>query len=281
MAEQKFFRIFPVLLLVILTLCGCHHPNDRYPEEHPEPWTPSDIELMLGGEDPMEGFNRSMFSCTDFLMCYAADPLGRVYTTVFPRPFITHFDNVCVNLEYPGRAVSSLLQAEWQAAGTETVRFLANSTLGIIGIFDVARAWWQIPPAEADFGQAFATWGIGPGHTLILPLASSLNGRDLIGLLFDTAFDLKTYIPYAGYVTFLNRMTVAQSGYAMVVDNAVDPYRNYRQLMLVRRELHLRMWFYKEAYRRIRQWEEMQEASQEGGEETIAEYALSQGMIQA
>ena len=272
---RKFFcrsKLFILLILLAAVLCGCHHPYDRYPDEHPEPWTPSDIEMMLGGEDPLEGFNRSMFSCTDFLMCYVADPLGRVYTTIFPRPFITHFNNVCVNLEYPGRAVSSLLQAEWHAAGTETLRFLANSTLGIAGIFDVAQAWWYIPPAEADFGQAFARWGIGPGHTLILPLAPTLNGRDLIGLLFDTAFDLKTYIPYAGYATFLNRMTLAQSAYSMVTDSSVDPYKNYRQMMLVRRELQLRMWFYKEAYRQMEAWQAEQKAKEDGTFAAPAEY---------
>lgn len=246
----KCKKVVPLLLLVFL-LCGCHHPFEEIPEAHPLAWTPTEVEIMLGGEDPMEGFNRSMFSCTDFLMTYGADPLGRVYTTIFPRPFITHFNNVCVNLEYPARAMSLLLQARWSAAGTESLRFLANTTLGIAGIFDVAKSWWSIYPAEADFGQAFASWGIGPGETFILPVAPSMNGRDLLGLLFDTAFDLKTYIPYAGYATFLNRMTIAQNGYAGVVDGAFDPYKNYRQLMLVRRELQLRHWFYEETLRRI------------------------------
>ncbi|MBO5667638.1 MAG: VacJ family lipoprotein [Lentisphaeria bacterium] len=252
---MKIFLILTAAAVTVI-LCGCHHPYDRFPEEHPEAWTPSEVELMLGGEDPIEGFNRSMFSCTHFAMNYIADPLGRVYCTIFPRPFITHFHNVCVNLEYPARAISSLLQAEWQAAGTESLRFLANTTLGIAGIFDVAQAWWHIPPAQADFGQAFAKWGIGPGHTVILPFAPSMNARDHIGLLFDTAFDIKTYIPYAGYATFLNRLTVAHNGYAPVVESAADPYKNYRQLMLIKRELELRMWFYKEAQKQLSRYRE-------------------------
>ena len=258
--KRTVFLTAVVLLTLIFN--GCHHPYDRFPEEHPEAWTPSEIELMLGGEDPLEGFNRSMFSCTDFAMNYIADPLGRVYCSIFPRPFITHFHNVCVNLDYPARAVSSLLQAEWQAAGTDTLRFLINSTLGIAGIFDVAQSWWYIPPAHADFGQAFARWGIGPGHTLILPFAPSMNGRDHLGLLFDTAFDIKTYIPYAGYATFLNRMTVAHNGYVSVVNSAADPYKNYRQMMLVKRELELRMWFYKEAQRQLKEYREQAEAAE-------------------
>lgn len=250
-SRWRRFILTALAVCVTAAFAGCHHPYDRVPEIHAEPWTPSEIENMLGGSDPLEGFNRSMFSCTHFLMSYVADPLGRVYTTIFPRPFIKHFNNLCVNLEYPARLFSSLLQAEWQAAGTETLRFLANTTLGIAGIFDVALAWWNIPPAEADFGQAFARWGIGPGETLILPLLPAVNGRDLTGTLFDTAFDIKTYIPYAGYATFLNRMVIAQHGYDQIVNDSLDPYKNYRQMMLLRRELQLQMWFYRESRRQI------------------------------
>ena len=251
---RRNFRSWAVALLAavaVLTLSGCWHPQNDVPEEHPGVWTPSEVENLLGGEDPLERFNRPMFACTDFLMNFVADPLGRIYTTILPRPVIEHFNNVCVNLEYPARLFSSLFQAEWKIAGTETVRFLANSTLGIAGIFDVSMAWWQIPPAEADFGQTFACWGFGPGETLMLPIAPTVNGRDFIGLIFDTAFDLKTYIPYAGYATFLNRMVIAQRKYDQAVSGALDPYKNYRQLMLVRRELQLQFYFYHEAQRQI------------------------------
>lgn len=259
------FRSWAVALLAALavfTLSGCWHPENDVPEEHPGVWTPSEVENLLGGEDPLERFNRPMFACTDFLMCYVADPLGRIYTTILPRPIIEHFNNVCVNLEYPARLFSSLFQAEWKIAGTETVRFLANSTLGIAGIFDVSMAWWMIPPAEADFGQTFARWGIGPGETFMLPIAPTVNGRDFIGLIFDTAFDLKTYIPYAGYATFLNRMVIAQRKYDQAVSGALDPYKNYRQLMLVRRELQLQFYFYREAQRQIAEFKRKAEAEE-------------------
>ena len=79
-------RLVPVLLaaFVLLGVAGCHHPAERYPEAHPEAWTPTDVETMLGGDDPCEPWNRSMFACTDFLMDYVADPVGRVYTSIFP-----------------------------------------------------------------------------------------------------------------------------------------------------------------------------------------------------
>ena len=127
----KFFSgVLIAAFAVTLFLSGCHHPVKDFPENHPGAWTATDVETMLGGSDPLEPWNRSMFSCTDFLMNYVADPVGRVYTTIFPRPFIEHFNNLCVNLEYPARAVSTLLRAEWGAAGDETLRFLINTTIG-------------------------------------------------------------------------------------------------------------------------------------------------------
>lgn len=254
--RKSIFFSWTLLAAVAVTIffTGCHHPVKDFPEAHPGAWTATDVETMLGGDDPMEPWNRSMFSCTDFLMNYVADPLGRVYTTIFPRPFIEHFNNVCVNLEFPARAISTLLRAEWAAAGDETLRFLINTTIGIVGIFDVAQSWFHIPSSDADFGSTFAHWGIGSGHSFMLPIAPVLNGRDLLGLLFDSAFDLKSYIPYAGYATFLNKMVIAQSAYDSVSGGALDPYKNFRQVMLLRKELQIRLWF----YRQIKQYIAMQ-----------------------
>ncbi|MBR7103427.1 MAG: VacJ family lipoprotein, partial [Lentisphaeria bacterium] len=211
----------------------------------PEKITLSVLENHLAGEDPCEGFNRSMFAVTSCLMDYLADPLGRIYCSIFPRPFIEHFNNVCVNLEFPARAVSCLLRAEWMGAGHETARFLINLTVGIAGIFDPAEHWWKIHSTDSDFGQAFAVWGIGPGPTFILPVSPALNVRDTVGLLFDAAFDLKTYIPYSGWATALNRMVIAHRAYQQVVEGSNDRYKNYRELALMGRELKLRMWRYR------------------------------------
>lgn len=252
------------LTAVLLLGSACHHPEAAYEHTPGTAWTPSEVETMLGGDDPMEGFNRSMFACTDFAMNYIADPLGRVYTTIFPRFFIEHFHNVCVNLEYPARVMSCLLQAEWRAAGDETIRFFANTTLGIAGIFDVAQYWWNIPSSRAEFGQTFYRWGIGPGETFMLPFVPTVNGRDTLGLIFDSAFDLKTYIPYAGYATALNRMVMAQQSYDQVAGGAQDPYKSFRQALLIQRELQKKLWFYHDIKRQISEFQSKAVKTQEG-----------------
>lgn len=226
--------------------------KEKEPEEDSAPalpahegaWTPSELEHTLGGDDPIEGFNRAMFSCTDFIMNYFVDPVGRVYTSILPRPVIEKFNNLCVNLEFPTRAFSCLFRAEWRGAGDETVRFFVNTTLGIAGLFDPAADWFDFYSTESDFGQTFAAWGIGPGCTLILPLMSTLNVRDTVASIFDMAFDIKTYIPYAGYATALNRMVIAHRSYSKAVEGSSDPYKSYRELALLRRELQMRMFFY-------------------------------------
>ncbi len=230
------------LLLFVSAGCASAAPD---PEPHGTPWTASELENAIAGEDPIEGFNRSMFACTDFIMDYVADPLGRLYTSILPRPFIDHFDNLCVNLEFPARAFSCLARAEWEGAGDETMRFFINITLGIGGFFDPAGEWFEIYSTDSDFGQTFAAWGIAPGCTLILPLMSSTNVRDAAGSIFDTAFDLKTYIPFAGYATTLNRMVVAHRAYKPVVEGAADPYKAFRELMILRRALLQKQFFYR------------------------------------
>ena len=250
----KFLLLLPLLGLLHFGV-GCASVNSETQDDFPEFGsgnlvTISALEREFGGDDPCENFNRAMFAVTDFGMCYIADPLGRIYCTILPRPLIECIDNFCLNLEYPARVVGCLLQAEWRGAGDETVRFLCNSTLGIGGLFDPARHWFNFYSTEVNFGQTFAAWGIGPGCTFILPFSPALNIRDNVGLLFDTALDGKTYIPYCGTATFLNRMTVAQHAYAQVTDDSFDPYKTYRPMALLARELKQQLWNYRYLNRR-------------------------------
>ena len=227
----------------LLLLAGCATAEPPAPPEGP--WTPSELITEVAGNDPIEGFNRSMFAVTDFGMDYIVDLLGRFYTSLLPRPAIEKIDNLCVNLEFPGRAISCLGRAEFAGARDESYRFLINTTVGVAGLFDPAANWWDIYSTRSDFGQMFAAWGIGPGCTFILPFLMSQNVRDTVGCVFDMAFDLKTYIPYAGSATALNRAVMAHRGYEQAVAGSADRYRTFRETMLVQRQHQLEMYFYK------------------------------------
>lgn len=240
MAKKLLCALLPILL-VCLTACT----SDRvYLEQDPAlGWYPSRVENELAGPDPLEGFNRTMFSINDFCMEWIADPVARGYGSIMPRPAINALERVCLNLEWPARFITTLGSAEWKGCWDETCRFFINTTLGVAGIFDVAEWWFDIHSTESDFGQMFAIWGIGPGCTFILPFCRGTNVRDTVGFVFDCAFDIKTYLPYT-YLATLNRFVVNQQAYAPIVNGSSDRYKTYRAVITVYRQNQLARWSY-------------------------------------
>ena len=239
--KKNFRCLLTLLLLSVFCLCGCRAPLSEEP--HNAPWTLSELENRTAGSDPIEPFNRATFAVQHVLMEYPIDWIGRIYTSILPRPVITAVNNLCLNLEFPARAVSCLLRAEWRGSWHELLRFLANSTLGIAGLFDVGRYWFGLYTTDSDFGQSFHAWGIDPGCTFIFPFLPRVNVRDTVGFAFDCAFDAKTYIPYSSVVR-LNQVIVAQEAYHDAVAGAGDPYKTFREGMVLRRELQNRLWLY-------------------------------------
>lgn len=258
-------------LFLLLAGTGCATPLSEEPASPGTALNLSVLENEVGGADPIEGANRVMFAVTDFCMDYIVDFIGRIYCTILPRPIIDGLDNVCTNLEFPARAISCLLSAEWRGAGDETVRFFANSIIGIGGIFDVAGAWWGFYNTDSNFGQAFAAWGIDPGCTLTLPLTRTINVRDTVGSVFDAAFDIKTYIPYCGYITTINRLIVAHRDYIPIVEGSEDRYKTFRQLMLAYREVQQKKQVYRNRNARYAAEKEARQAAEREAELAAAE----------
>lgn len=256
--STKFLLLLAASLMLLFT--GCTVVQENITPEEQSTISLSRIQNTYAGADPIEPFNRSMFAVTDFCMSYILDPLGRVYCTILPRPVIECIDNACINLEFPARAVSCLLRAEWGGALDETVRFFVNTIVGIAGFFDPAKHWLHIYSTESNFGQAFATWGIAPGCTFILPFSSAANVRDTVGLLFDMAFDCKTYIPYCGWATGLNRAIMAQDKYSSAFDGMRDPYKGFTAYSVLSNEMGRQLWGYR--YRNAL-WDEWKKRAQE------------------
>lgn len=199
--------------------------------------------LAAASSDPIEGFNRSMFFCTDTLMTYVAKPIGWIWGTVLPRPVIQCIENACHNLAWPGRLISSLGCADWESAGVETVRFLTNSTIGIAGLFDPAQYWFNFYKTDAGFDRMFWKWGIGTGCRFLLPLADTADIRETVGMAFDSVLDIRTYLPYSSWA-YVNNVVFAEDAYASAMRGAADPYRTYLTYHMILRELERGKWFY-------------------------------------
>ena len=92
--------------------------------------TMADVTEELGGDDPIEPFNRSMFAVNDVLMQYLVCPISWVYGSILPEQVIRRIDMASDNLAFPGRMVSCFLQAKWKYGGTEFTYDASGRRLG-------------------------------------------------------------------------------------------------------------------------------------------------------
>jgi phospholipid-binding lipoprotein MlaA len=143
--------------------------------------------------DPLEGFNRKMFSFNLFLAHKLLEPTARAYRWAVPKPGRRSVTNFLNNLDTPVLFANDVLQGDMNEAGVTTARFLSNSTIGVGGLFDPAKGWWGLDRRNEDFGQTLGVWGVGSGPYLMLPLLGPSNPRDLTGRAVDQAFDPLTW----------------------------------------------------------------------------------------
>jgi phospholipid-binding lipoprotein MlaA len=147
--------------------------------------------------DPWEKFNEKMFTFNYNMDKYVLKPVAKGYNFIMPDMFQTMIDNAFTNLRMPSRFVNKVLQWKLLDATKEMGRFIINSTLGIGGLFDVARQEMGLERQRADFGQTLGIWGVGPGPYLVLPFLPPLTVRDGIGYGADGAMNpLYYYIPF-------------------------------------------------------------------------------------
>jgi len=152
--------------------------------------------------DPLEGINRAIFALDMDLDDALFKPSAYVYRWVVPKPGRKGIRNILNNLDSPVIFANDILQGEWSRAGTTTARFGLNSTLGLLGLFDVAKAI-GLPRHDEDFGQTLAADGdVGAGPYLVLPILGPTNFRDLTGKVIDLAFDPLTWMGGSNAQTF-------------------------------------------------------------------------------
>ena len=193
-------------------------------------------------EDPWEGFNEKMFNFNrEVLDRFLLKPVATAWDFIFPdfvqRGFHNMFDNVAV----VRRVVNNGLQLKLTGAATELARFTINSTVGLVGFFDVAKDAFGIEQKDEDTGQTFGVWGMGPGPYLVLPFLPPLTVRDGIGYAFDAAMTPYSYfIPFWGSIIETGTNTVNERSlnldrFERVAESTVDLYGAVRNAYLQRR----------------------------------------------
>ena len=146
----------------------------------------TDGEINLSNNNPkqikdcFEGFNRTTFALNQGLDKVIFKPIAKAYRTL-PSPVRTGTNNVLVNLSSLVTIPNNVLQGEIKTAGVNTGRFIINTTVGILGIFDVATKMGFSEYEKEDYGQTLGVWGVGPGCYLVLPVLGPSTVRDTAG----------------------------------------------------------------------------------------------------
>lgn len=144
--------------------------------------------------DPLEGVNRTTLKINDVADRVILEPVAKGYRAVTPSAGRTVVANFLRNLNSPVVIGNQILQGDVQGTANATGRFVINSLAGFGGILDLA-AEGGIEHEPEDFGQTLATWGVGDGMFVMLPLMGPSTLRDTSGMLVDGYADpLRTYL---------------------------------------------------------------------------------------
>ncbi|MFC1602065.1 VacJ family lipoprotein [Pseudomonadota bacterium] len=174
MGYKHFHRRLATLVLVsstLLLLAGC-----------------STIDNYDDPRDPLERYNRFMYSVNDTLDNTLITPLAKGYKAVLPTPVNRGITNVFNNLVDLTSVLNNVLQFKFNHAVSGLGRVLVNTTIGVGGLVDIASEQ-DLPRYREDFGQTLGSWGAGPGPYIVLPLLGSSDVRDTFGLVVDWYVD--------------------------------------------------------------------------------------------
>jgi phospholipid-binding lipoprotein MlaA len=197
--------------------------------------------------DPWERFNEKMFWLNrEVLDRYVLKPVATAWDFVLPDVAQRGVHNVLDNLAVVRRVVNNALQLKFNWAATEAARFGINSTIGLVGLFDVAKEGFGIDQRDEDTGQTFGVWGMGPGPYLVLPFLPPLTLRDAVGFVIDSAmtpyvYFIPWYATFAGTATnIVNERSLNLDRYERVAEATVDLYSAVRNAYLQRRAAEIK-----------------------------------------
>jgi len=227
---RRFVAAGAIAAAGLLALAPAARAEDQIPTV-PAAATGGDTTTAAAVYDPIEGFNRGSFKVGMGLDKAIFSPIAHGYLAVTPKVVRNRVSNAVYNLGEPNTVMNHVLQGKPKRAMRSTTRFIVNSTVGVLGLFDVA-AKMHLPPRGADFGQTFGVWGMGPGAYLYAPGMGPLNVRDGVGRVLDIVTDpVSLYV--GGFGTDFGK---ARTGVTIVdlraatdpafhaLEDAADPY---------------------------------------------------------
>ncbi len=186
----------------------------------------------LNKSDPYENINRKVYSFNDSVDDYVAKPVADAYKFITPDFVENGVSNFFNNLKNVNVVANDLLQGKFKQSGLDTGRFLMNTTLGMAGLFDVAKTV-GLEQNDEDFEQTLAVWGVPQGHYIVLPLLGPITMRGIPGAVFDTAANPVNYVGIpAQALSLINTRANAEGSLKFIDEAALDPYVFTRESFL-------------------------------------------------
>jgi phospholipid-binding lipoprotein MlaA len=232
----KPFHPLSLRLLVSLALAVLVFSEVVWAEDFLNDESYADKVAVTEAYDPIEPFNRAIFTFNDKMFIWVLNPVATGYSKVLPSDIRGCVGNFFYNLGEPVRAVNCLLQGRLRDSGSVASRFFINTTAGILGLADPASDEFKIARKKASFGQTFSVWGIGDGFYLVVPLLGSSTLRDFSGDVIE-AFATTSYYPWNDDVVTsvaifgvqdINYLSLHLGVYEDIKSMSFDPYVAFR-----------------------------------------------------
>ncbi len=212
-----------------------------YPEKG-EGTNPPAVVSMEEYKDPLEIINRPIFKFNDVTYRYLLSPLAHGYQSVVPDPVDKSLGKFFTNLKEPMYSLNNLFQGRPGGFGTSLLRFGINSTLGLLGFFDPAAAWWGIEQRPSTLRDTLAFYGVGYGAYLVLPVLGPSDLRDGASLTFEyfthpaTYMDDRTAALALRSADGFHKRAPLLADYPNMLEGAEDRYEFLRNLYLQREQ---------------------------------------------
>lgn len=217
-------KMASIVIVIFLGACASQPESPNTASADPDPW---------------EGFNRKVFVFNMKLDSWVLKPTAKGYDFITPDPVQKGIGNFFDNIGEVPNVVNDVFQWKWKRAGLDSSRFVINSTVGLLGFFDVASVWGIEESTGEDAGQTLGHWGVKRGPYLVLPVFGSTTLRDGLMRPVDWYLDPVNYVmPDSDrLILSVTRLIDTRAGFLEVEDLASgDLYIFVRDAYLQRRK---------------------------------------------
>jgi len=240
--QGRWHRGLMAVCALALALGWAIHPSSSYSAGADDPPPPP-----VAG-DPWQALNRESYARGMWLDDVLVGPVARTYRRITPGPARRGLSNAVRNLREPNTALNALLQGRPKVAIKAAARFLANSTVGVLGLIDVAgKAGLTSEPA--DLGQTLGRFGVKPGPYIYVPVIGPTNLRDGAGAILTLSLDPVSQATGGSgsdfglgrsFIRGLDARAEAEEALAAIEGEATDPYATIRSAYFQVREAAVR-----------------------------------------